>query len=329
MRRVHFLLMLPAAFTIAGCGVPSSEKPLFTDKEIVSADVFVGEWQSRGRTLDIKKIALTDSYSLAAGDELTRFYVLKLGDHYFIDLTRPDGYHEFSRVSLLGQRLSLHSISENWIKQHPTAVKHKIIRKPYSLKDNDGIERESFTEHVRLTATTKELQRFVLSNINDPKCFPGGLTELSAVQRLPVTESGLTSKKQRTFDYWYTLRAILLTNEPRKGTEPKLAAESYLRMAKSVDELPTLGVDEIAVDCALDVALTMTTYANAIKSIENADRLLESVVRGLFGDPLGVAKEMAAEQNDVSRRIQAMIEHLRRARARLTARYEMEFQKID
>lgn len=97
---------------------------------------------------------------------------------------------------------------------------------------------------------------------------------------------------------------------------------------KEIRDLPTLGVDLDAVDCAEDWTNTFEKPIAFIEEGQSAGRLVEAVVRGFFGDLLGTAREVAEEAKSIGKHFKASNEKCRKVRAVLTDRYGMEFPKI-
>jgi hypothetical protein len=238
----------------------------------------------------------------------------------------------FVKVSVLGNQLRTHYLDHDWVRQlverDPDAIKHdtELTRTPYKDK---GVKREINTKRIRLTASPRDLQAFVLKHINDPLAFRASGDVHERGQKIEITAEGLASKKQRTFDYWYEVRSILLgTPRPPKGANARQLAKTLSDVSKEIADLPTLGVDEDAVDCGNDLSQHLGQVANFLKNSQSGDRALEAIIRGVAGDLFGVAIEVAKEQRDLANRTQQVDEKMQRARAKLTARYEMEFSKI-
>jgi hypothetical protein len=323
-----------AAFllVVAGCFTDSTN-PLFTEKDLVEEDVLVGNWQEKltVESLGKKTYQLKSRAEVSSGksEPPIKFWVLKLGDHYFVDFENPKGGHGFTRIAILGDKLYTRSFSDNWLKarfrQFPRELAHRIDReiiqspnvKPYAI------------ERLVLTAETTDLQSFVLKFINDPTAFGGEpIPAYTKVGRIPIEASGLASKKYRTFNYWYEVRMTLYSVSLPEKAEPKVAAAILEHLSKSISDLPTVGVDLAAVECATDAARVFNSLAAVIRDENDGDRLLEAFVRGLAGDPFGVAMEQIEAQRQIKQQLSSCIQRFDRARVLLTDRYEIEFPSI-
>jgi hypothetical protein len=316
---------------VAGC-VPKSLNPLFSDKELVEEDVLVGNWneitvESLGnKTYHMKDRSGNGPPSAPAN---AKFRVLKLGDHHFVDLEGPGGLHEFIRIAIFGDRLYSRNLPENWVKarcqQFPGELAHRIDRQVTQQPNGKPIVAESLT----LTAETADLQSFVLRFINDPAAFGGmPIGSYSKVGGIPIQASGLASKKYRTFNYWYEFRMACYSCSPSKNATPDVAAANLEELSKAISDLPTVGVDLAAAECATDAARLFSSMAAAIRDGNGGDRLLESFLRGLAGDPFGVLTEQVEAHRQTSEQLSSFRERFQKVRVLLTDRYEIEFPAI-
>jgi hypothetical protein len=174
----------------AGC-VPSWN-PLYTEKDLVFDPLLVGAWTP----LEAKE-GFKETWAFAKGGEkLYRLQqmdedgrkadfearLVKLGRHRFLDLylTKVEGddiklnawagfslvpAHLILKVEQIGPALKIAAMNADWmkkfLKQHPDAIAHRVV-----LDDN-----------IVLTASTAELQKFVLEHA-DQEDFFGGAMEM-------------------------------------------------------------------------------------------------------------------------------------------------------
>lgn len=318
---------------LAGC-VVGSEHPLHTEKDLVFEEWLLGKWTSGvGNTVlerDGDKCYKAVVNELEGKTRVDRYRLVSLGDHYFLQ------YHFgespgclFFKISVLGSSIRLRDLDEAWIdsllQANPNAIKHKVAR------TNDPATGKPKNEYA-LTAPTGDLQAFVLKYINQPKAFRLYSNEktcdYTSARNIPITPTGLASKKQRTGDYWYEVRMLIFTTQIGKNTQPADVAKELKRLVKAIRGLPTLGVDLDAVACAEDWTNTFERTIDFIEEGQSAGKLVEAMVRGFFGDLFGTAREYLEEQKEVGKHFKASNEKCRKARAILTDRYGMEFPKI-
>jgi hypothetical protein len=204
------ILFYGLAALLAGCGPIFSLQPLFTKENIVFDEKLLGTWvQDPNKPANAWEFArldeagagtLADEYK----DDLKRFYrlnvtseenntvhkasvvacLVKLGDRLFLDAF-PDKFpsgeqdveklpllynafffvpvHTFIKVDLTGSQLKLWLTDDDEITKlfeaEPTAVRHETVdRRPI------------------LTASTEELQAFVLKHAGDNRLFANEIT---------------------------------------------------------------------------------------------------------------------------------------------------------
>jgi hypothetical protein len=204
------ILFYGLAALLAGCGPIFSLQPLFTKENIVFDEKLLGAWvQDPNKPANAWEFArldeagagtLADEYK----DDLKRFYrlnvtseenntvhkasvvacLVKLGDRLFLDAF-PDKFpsgeqdieklpllynafffvpvHTFIKVDLTGSQLKLWLTDDDEITKlfeaEPTAVRHETVdRRPI------------------LTASTEELQAFVLKHAGDDRLFANEIT---------------------------------------------------------------------------------------------------------------------------------------------------------
>ena len=177
MRFLFVTLVCGIALLLTGC-VPSLY-PSYTDADLVFEPQLIGIWgpDENDETWRFEKD--TDKgykLLLASLGKTGEFYVhlLKLGTYYFLDLypVEPDmedkndfyknhlvGIHSFMRISIEPAALKLSMLDYYWLndllKVDPALLKHEFI-----------------DDTILLTASTKELQAFVLKHAENERAFP-------------------------------------------------------------------------------------------------------------------------------------------------------------
>lgn len=175
---------MAGAFLIAGC-IPSVH-PIYTPKDVVFNPALLGTWAKKdakkekwvfteGESKGPKKTPT--SYHLDYTDDEGRpgrfvVHLVKVGDHWFLDLYPEDpklkqnGFyqlhlfpvHTFLLVREITPELRLSPMAVDWFKEliqeHPEALRHEI----------EG-------DRILVTASTRELQAFLLAHVGDPKAF--------------------------------------------------------------------------------------------------------------------------------------------------------------
>lgn len=138
------------------------------------------------------------------------------------------------------------------------------------------------------------------------------------------------SKKLRTFRYWCEVGTICNEWMP-KGKDAKLAdfARAFKQISAEIGDLSVRSVDEDAIGAAHDLSAVLTKMAKYATENDGIGRGGEAFLRGLFGDPLGVALEVAAEQRALKMSFDEVTAKLQRNRALLSSRYDLEFPKLD
>lgn len=175
---------------MASC-VPSWN-PLYTEQDLVFDAALVGAWEPAKPEEGSKETwAFTKAgdkrYHLQQTDQDGRnagfdARLIKLKEHRFLDLYLTKigeddvklnawaGFslvpaHLFLKVEQAGPTLKIATMNPEWmkkhLKQHPDAIAHRAV----------------FDDNIVLTASTSELQKFVLEHVGDEEFF-GGPMEL-------------------------------------------------------------------------------------------------------------------------------------------------------
>jgi hypothetical protein len=178
MKSLSFILAVGAGFLLAGCLVPSLH-PLFTGKDIVVRSDLVGAWTAEeGGAGWLFSLEPDSSYSVAYsdyGDNDTSWFTAHLVDlngHLFMDLypnptdVLSDAYkshliaaHTFSKVELDSSGLTLAILDVDWLRENLDSGRIHLAHE--ELGPGDFV----------LTASTAELQKFILSVVDDTDAF--------------------------------------------------------------------------------------------------------------------------------------------------------------
>ncbi len=333
-RSIVPLFLLVAA---VGCDVhlTDSTKPLYTENDLVQEDAVLGNWmEHEGKVRISVETADENTYRIPAPNPKAKpthlhFRLLKLGDHYFIDLDHRLGGHTFGRIALLGNSLYVRSFHPDWLKarckESPEAFAHTVVQTVE--QGTDG--KPHTVERLVLTGDTLALQTLVLKYVDDPSAFRGTPTSpLLKVGKIPIHATGLASKKQRTFNYWYEVRMAIHSLSLPEGIQPDAAAGRLEGLSRTISNLPTLGVDLSAAECAAQAATTYKSFANRIRERNDESKTVEAFFRGLSGDPFGVALEQLQADEKLKKELVSSNTRFAKTRLFLTDRYEIEFPSI-
>lgn len=190
MKKRMTWIALGMGVAVAGC-LPSVN-PLYTEKDLSYDAALVGLWSENEDADESWTFEKKDdtSYRLVIrnGEKTSPFvaHLVKLGDHRFLDVC-PDGSglddlkcedtykatlipgHLFFKVVEIEPVLRMGMLNPDWLekllKQEPQAIRH----------------RESDDEGLVLTASTQELQAFVLKHVNTEGAWGDDLSEMKHV----------------------------------------------------------------------------------------------------------------------------------------------------
>ena len=175
-RLLRSILMLGVVVVIA-TGCITSVHPLFTDEELIFRPELIGTWQDGDETMVFRGID-SARYSVLYVEKTDTTKLIgrlgKLGDHYYLDMTiDPDDQkvndllgayifpvHIFFKVSFGNNQLNMNAFafSSDWLEK---LIQERRIR----------IKHEVENDQVLLTASTEELQKFVVKYADEPKAF--------------------------------------------------------------------------------------------------------------------------------------------------------------
>jgi hypothetical protein len=183
MKRILLPLLVLVAIFIAGC-VVTSVYPFYTDKDLTFDPELVGRWtknttnaaeEASGEVWEFSKAGEKEYvFTTSKADETNTFsaHLFKLGGKQFMDwcaVESPDDSippHYLLRVRQISPMLQIEMMDASWLgellEKQPDAVRHIVIKEKRS---------NSTGERIVLTADTRELQKFVLKHMNDPKAF--------------------------------------------------------------------------------------------------------------------------------------------------------------
>jgi hypothetical protein len=173
MRYLIFSIVALIMFFVVGCGPALSLHPLYTDKDVIFNPALVGRWGEGGddnwifrqKDDNIYNVTLKFTSSSSSNDSLVlEGRLLQLGNDMFMDVTSKESdvenllaipVHGFLRLSLEGDSLGIAYLDDSWLEKNSDLIKHEVV-------DKHGI---------LLTASTKELQDFVLKHAEDKEAF--------------------------------------------------------------------------------------------------------------------------------------------------------------
>jgi hypothetical protein len=172
---------------------------------------------------------------------------------------------------------------------------------------------------------------------------------------------------EETWNFWLKLRQILCDTSPQPvaqdGTQQSIiaqlrnAAEWMQSVANQIDRLPTLGVNEHAIEVAAghaevcrqwqflfdQFATQREQQVRLAQDSQSFDVLAESFLRGMMGDPFGKAIELQqldqhhrqaiaglqTELEEMGRRVNTVKDLSMRTRAVLSREYHREFPLLE
>jgi hypothetical protein len=191
MKTKNFFTGIVLILFFSGC-VVYSFYPLYTEKDLFANDLLIGNWIDKDSTswsfkydkIGNNKDEKTDStsYVLIVSDKdsiESRFsvHIIKLGEHYFLDFYLEDFYdnqhldlasfhivpvHTFAKVVISKNQLEINWFDQNWLEK---LIKGNKIR----------IRHEYNGDYILLTASPKDLQKFVTKYVDSEEAFKDGI----------------------------------------------------------------------------------------------------------------------------------------------------------
>lgn len=176
MRTMKILLTFGITLLISGC-VVTSLHPLFTEKDVIFDPALIGTWveENEKETWTFQKAGdYTYDLFYEGEGESAKFeaYLVRLRKFEFLDIyprepeIKNDFYklhlipaHTFSRIWKDGDVLRIAMLDPDWLKGLIAQKKVKIAH-------------ERLDDRIILTASTKELQNFLLKYAENVNAFP-------------------------------------------------------------------------------------------------------------------------------------------------------------
>jgi hypothetical protein len=177
MRAIAGTIILSLVWLAAGC-VPSLN-PLYEEGDVIFDGSLIGTWSEAGsrETWQLSSCSDLREYSLTHTDEKGKkgefsAKLVRVGDQTFLDIvpikpgfTQNDFYqghffstHTFAHIVKEGSSIKMSVLEPSGLKEvaatNPNAISHQKIR-----------------GEVVLTASPKEIQRFLLANLNNREAF--------------------------------------------------------------------------------------------------------------------------------------------------------------
>jgi len=191
MKTRNLFISLILVLFFSGC-VVYSFYPLYTEKDLFPNELLTGNWIDNDSTswnfehayIGKKEEGKIDStsYVLMMKDKDNKesefsVHVVKLGGHYFLDFYLEDflgddelelasfhivPVHTFAKVAVTKNQLQINWYDQNWLEK---LIKENKIR----------IRHEYNGDYILLTASPKELQKFVTKYVDSEEAFKDGI----------------------------------------------------------------------------------------------------------------------------------------------------------
>jgi hypothetical protein len=182
MKKISVVLLAASAALLGGC-IVTSVLPFYTEKDLVFEPALVGDWVENGKGAghDVWKFEKSGerAYRLTVIEErqasVLEAHAFKLQGQLLLDVASMDRDvrvippHTLLRVSSATPLLKMSQMDNDWLikllSKDPAAIPHHLVRngdKPEDLR-------------VVLTASTPELQKFVLKHLDTPGAWKADL----------------------------------------------------------------------------------------------------------------------------------------------------------
>ena len=172
MRYLTLSSMALIMVLMLGCIPVSSLQPLYTDDNLIFNPEIVGTWiEDDGDSWIFQKSEKNDkAYRLTVTEDEDslnfQVHMLKLDKYTFLDIY-PEGLnkilfipaHAIFRVTLEGDSLGLSFLDDNWVEEN---IENNTIEIRHEYYGDD---------EILLTASTQELQEFVIKHAEDKEAF--------------------------------------------------------------------------------------------------------------------------------------------------------------
>jgi len=179
------------AVMLGGC-VLSSLHPLYTDEELIFEEKLIGKWSDENNLWEFRA-GEPNTYQMRVFDgKEGRFvaHLVKLGDMLFLDIF-PDGetlgepqafygfhilpVHTFMKIEQIEPKLQLRAMDydkvSKMLEEDPNLLKHEVVE-----------------DRIVLTASTEQLQKFIVEYAGEGGVFADEATELTRRQPLYTDE---------------------------------------------------------------------------------------------------------------------------------------------
>ena len=137
--------------------------------------------------------------------------------------------------------------------------------------------------------------------------------------RTSDSAGGLSQAGASTAVYWLSVQ-----REVAQIPQVKNTAELTV-IATRLERLPVVDIDPDLIQFTIELASLIRDSAQQVQRQKDPDLFLETIVRGVSGDPLGTLNEQRRAQNGIFDRWTAMQSYAARLRATLSQRYGVEF----
>lgn len=170
----RILVSMGLVLLLAACG-PESRNSLFTEKNLVFDPALVGTWAGEGEIYTCERLR-DKTYKIihtALRDRTQSRYQAQLGqlgEFLFLDVVPeepevkegPQQAHMFFRLWMQGDDLGVVGLDDDWVKKMIASGKIKLSYERVGKEQND----------IVLTASTADLQAFVMKYAEDEQAFP-------------------------------------------------------------------------------------------------------------------------------------------------------------
>lgn len=182
---IRSCLMISLMITVSACIITTSVNPVYDDDALVFDPGLLGTWESADKNDDEVlqfQPGNNNSYHLYSPDgEASGFMIIHLadiGEHRYFDACvgksletdpTPDDHtseHIFFRFDRDGDELRFALLNDTWLKEN---LENGSLQLPYELVERTKGEEED--KRVRITATTEELQQFLIQHQDNPNLF--------------------------------------------------------------------------------------------------------------------------------------------------------------
>jgi hypothetical protein len=152
-----------------------------------------------------------------------------------------------------------------------------------------------------------------------------GQTQMPAVPPAAQPAAPKANAADATLAYWNGLNSVpgQIAQDLKKA--PAVQVRTLRQAAAVIRGNPTLGIDADLVAWALRMADLLEERADLIEQSRSPALLAEAFVRGMAGDPFGVALELNQTERAWIARARTHHQAWHRLRATLTTRYGVQF----